>query len=210
MAYLPGARQERFTAEETDVLVRTVRRGKSKLASSNRARRVTGGGSASTQDLTPAEDIAVSTLTAESVEGFGGFEIGTQSETQGVQPQASLEDPGLLSRAHGPSEEGTAQPSRSSPTTRRGSIARPEDHPFLQLQQTGFEMLERELSGMRQSVNGRLDRMAMLLRPLGRISSSLERIAAAMERGPSSAPPPPVVPLPPSPTPSPSTRSTIP
>ncbi len=61
---------------------------------------------------------------------------------------------------------------------------------------------------MRQSVNGRLDRMAMLLRPLGRISSSLERIAAAMERGPSSAPPPPVVPLPPSPTPSPSTRST--
>ncbi len=46
---------------------------------------------------------------------------------------------------------------------------------------------------MRQSVNGRLDRMAMLLRPLGRISSSLERIAAAMERGPSSAPPPPVV-----------------
>ncbi|XP_042610069.1 myb-related transcription factor, partner of profilin-like [Cyprinus carpio] len=184
------------------------RRGKSKLASINRARRVTGGGSASTQDLTPAEDIAASTLTAESVEGFGGFEIGTQSETQAVQPQASQEDPGLASRAHGPSEEGTAQPSRSGPTTRRGSIARPEDHPFLQLQQTGFEMLERELSGMRQSVNGRLDRMAMLLRPLGRISSSLERIAAAMERGPSSAPPPPVVPLPPSPTPSPSTRST--
>ncbi|KAA0706715.1 hypothetical protein E1301_Tti018312 [Triplophysa tibetana] len=121
---------------------------------------------------------------------------------------ASREDPGPASRAHGPSEEGTAQQSRSRPTTRRGSIARPEDHPFLQLQQTEFEMLERELSGMRQSVNGDLDRMAMLLRPLGRISSSLERISAAMERGPSSAPPPPVVPLPPSPTPSPSTRST--
>ncbi len=140
MAYLPGARQERFTAEETDVLVRAVkdrevvlygdgrnppkivsvkqaweeiativssagiprtshqcrkryndirRRGKSKLASINRARRVTGGGSASTQDLTPAEDIAASTLTAESVEGFGGFEIGTQSETQAVQPQGT-------------------------------------------------------------------------------------------------------------------------
>ncbi len=65
------------------------RRGKSKLASINRARRVTGGGSASTQDLTPAEDIAASTLTAESVEGFGGFEIGTQSETQAVQPQGT-------------------------------------------------------------------------------------------------------------------------
>ncbi len=140
MAYLPGARQERFTAEETDVLVRAVkdrevvlygdgrnppkiasvkqaweeiativssagiprtshqcrkryndirRQGKSKLASINRARRVTGGGSASTQDLTPAEDIAASTLTAESVEGFGGFEIGTQSETQAVQPQGT-------------------------------------------------------------------------------------------------------------------------
>ncbi len=140
MAYLPGARQERFTAEETDVLVRAVkdrevvlygdgrnppkiasvkqaweeiativssagiprtshqcrkryndirRRGKSKLASINRARRVTGGGSASTQDLTPAEDIAASTLTAESVEGFGGFEIGTQTETQAVQPQGT-------------------------------------------------------------------------------------------------------------------------
>ncbi|CAM4578864.1 unnamed protein product [Leuciscus chuanchicus] len=266
MADLPGARLERFTAEDTDVLVRAVkdrevmlygdgrnppksasvkqaweeiativssagiprtshqcrkryndirRRGKSKLASINRARRVTGGGSASTQDLTPAEDIAASTLTAESVEGFGGFEIGTQPETQAVQPQASQEDPGLASRAHGPSEERTAQPSMSRPTTRRGSIARPEDHPFLQLQQTGFEMLERELSGMRQSVDDRLDRMAMLLRPLGCISSSLERIAAAMERGPSSAAPPPVVPLPPpvvplppSPTPSPSTRST--
>ncbi len=50
---------------------------------------LTGGGSASTQDLTPAEDIAASTLTAESVEGFGGFEIGTQSETQAVQPQGT-------------------------------------------------------------------------------------------------------------------------
>ncbi|KAK0136985.1 hypothetical protein N1851_026851 [Merluccius polli] len=48
----------------------------------------------------------------------------------------------------------------------------------------------------------------MLLRPLRRISSSLERIAAAMESGPPNAPPPPVVPLPPPPTPSPSTRST--
>ena len=57
-------------------------------------------------------------------------------------------------------------------------------------------------------INARLGRVAMLLRPLGRISSSLERIAAAMERGPPNAPPAPVVPLPPPPTPSPSTRST--
>ena len=49
-----------------------------------------GGGSASTQDLTPAEDIAASTLTAESVEGFGGFEIGTQTDTRAVQTQGRL------------------------------------------------------------------------------------------------------------------------
>ncbi|XDV29781.1 hypothetical protein PO909_032823 [Leuciscus waleckii] len=172
------------------------RRGKSKLASNNRTRRITGGGSASAQDVTPAEDIAASTLTAATVEGFGGFEIGTQPDTLAVQPQASQEDPGLVSSAHGPAEEGAAQPPRcrgSRPTTGRGSIVRPEDHPFLQIQQTGFDMLERELSGMRQS----LDHMAMLLWPLGRIPSRLERIAAAMERGPPNAPPAPVVPLPP-------------
>ena len=67
------------------------------------------------------------------------------------------------------------------------------DHPFLQLQQTGFDMLEPELSGMWQGINARLGWVAMLLRPLRRIASSLERIAAAMERGPPNAPPAPVV-----------------
>ena len=93
---------------------------------------------------------------------------------------------------------------------------RPQDHPFLQLQQTGFDMLERELAGMRRNTNTRLDRVAMLLRPLGRIASSLDRIATAMERAwpPNDPPPPPVVPLPPPvvplppPIPSPSTPST--
>ncbi|CAM4539998.1 unnamed protein product [Leuciscus chuanchicus] len=173
-----------------------------------------------------AEDIAASTLDAESVEGFGGFEIGTQPDTLAVQPQASQEeDPGLASSAHGPAEEGAAQPPScrgSRPPTCSGSIVIPEDHPFLQLQQTGFDILERDLSGMRQSINTGLDWVAMLLRPLGRIPSSLERIAAAMERGPPNAPPapvvplpppvvtvlPPVVPLPPPPSPSLSTRST--
>ena len=129
MADLPGARQERFNAEETNVLVRAVkdrevalygdgrnppklalvkqawedistivstagiprtlhqcrnpyndvrRRSKSKLAGNNQTRRITGGESASTQDLTPAEDIAASF----SVEGFGGLEIGTQPVQQ--------------------------------------------------------------------------------------------------------------------------------
>ncbi|XP_041964865.1 mitochondrial fission regulator 1-like [Alosa sapidissima] len=82
--------------------------------------------------------------------------------------------------------------------------------------------VQRELSGMRQSINDRLDRVAMLLRRLRRIPSNLERIAAAMVRGPPNAPPapvvplpppvvtvpPPVMPLPPPPIPSPSTCST--
>ena len=139
--YYNGVRQERFTAEETDALVRAVkdqevalygdgrnppklalvkqaweeiativstagiprtshqcrkryndvrRRGKSKLADNNWTRCITGGGSASTQDLTPAEDIAVSTLTADSAEGFGGLEICTQSNALAVQPQGRL------------------------------------------------------------------------------------------------------------------------
>ncbi|KAG7461510.1 hypothetical protein JOB18_049530 [Solea senegalensis] len=124
------------------------------------------------------------------------------------------EDPGLGRSACGPAEEGAAQTQRGSRPTRCGSIVRPEDHLFLQLQQTGFDMLERELSGTRQGLNAHLDRVAMLLRPLRRISS-LERIAAAMECGPPNAPlapvvplHPPVVPLPPPPTPSSSTLST--
>ncbi|CAL8311028.1 unnamed protein product [Gadus morhua 'NCC'] len=90
------------------------------------------------------------------------------------------EDPGLGTSAHG-AAEGAA---RRTQSRRRGSSAssmRPQDHPFLQLQQTGFDMLERELAGMRRDTNTRLDRVAMLLRPLGRIASSLDRIATAKE-----------------------------
>ncbi len=127
MAYLPGARQERFTAEETDVLVRAVerqrscvvwgwekttqnsvglnrrgeiativssagiprtshqcrkryndirRRGKSKLASINRARRVTGGGSSlySGPDASRGHR-CVHPQPLKALKGFGGFEI---------------------------------------------------------------------------------------------------------------------------------------
>ncbi|CAL8292235.1 unnamed protein product, partial [Arctogadus glacialis] len=134
------------------------RRGKAKLAANSQARQKTGGGSGSYQNLTPAENIAASTLAAESVEGFGGFEVGTQPDAPAVQPQASQEeDPGLGTSAHG-AAVGAARPTQSR---RRGSSAssmRPQDHPFLQLQQTGFDMLERELAGMRRDTNTRLDR----------------------------------------------------
>ncbi|CAL8286274.1 unnamed protein product [Boreogadus saida] len=119
-----------------------------------------------------------------------------------IENEASQEeDPGLGTSAHG-AAVGAARPTQPTESRRRGSSAssmRPQDHPFLQLQQTGFNMLERELAGMRRATNTRLDRVAMLLRPLGRIASSLDRIATAMERAwpPNDPPPPPVVPLPP-------------
>ena len=50
---------------------------------------MTGGETGSNQYLTPAEDIVASTLTAESIEGFGGFEIGPQPDTKAVQPQGT-------------------------------------------------------------------------------------------------------------------------
>ncbi|CAL8387547.1 unnamed protein product [Boreogadus saida] len=128
--------------------------------------------------------------------------VGTQPDAPAVQPQASQEeDPGLGTSVHG-AAVGAARPTQPTQSRRRGSSAssmRPQDHPFLQLQQTGFDMLERELAGLRRATNTRLDRVAMLLRPLGRIASSLDRIATAMERAwpPNDPPPPPVVPLPP-------------
>ena len=67
-----------------------------------------------------------------------------------------------------------------------------------QLTETGvwFNMLERELGGIRQSgrwVNTHLSRMEMLLRPLGRIADSLGRLTATVEHlvPATTLPPPP-------------------
>ena len=73
------AGQHRTSGEEARPSLRPTRNSHQK----------TGGGSGSYQDLTPAEDIAASTLTAESVEGFGGLEVGTQPDAPAVQPQGT-------------------------------------------------------------------------------------------------------------------------
>ncbi len=55
------------------------RRGKQKLAAHRHQLHETGGGPPNTTvDLMPAKDIAASTLSAESIEGFGGLEVGVQ------------------------------------------------------------------------------------------------------------------------------------
>ncbi|KAK7939830.1 hypothetical protein WMY93_003156 [Mugilogobius chulae] len=60
----------------------------------------------------------------------------------------------------------------------------PEELPFLETQQSGFNMLEKELLGVRQSIsslNTHLKRVETQLRPIGHIAESLQRIAAAVE-----------------------------
>lgn len=55
------------------------RRGKQKLAAHRKHHMETGGGPPTNmEEMTLAEDIAASTLSAESIEGFGGLEVGIQ------------------------------------------------------------------------------------------------------------------------------------
>ncbi|XP_048883472.1 uncharacterized protein LOC125750125 isoform X2 [Brienomyrus brachyistius] len=262
MADMPGSRKERFSAEETDLLVHEVkareqtiygnsrippklsevkqaweevavsvssssgisrtatqcrkryndvrRRGKQKLAAHRKLLLKTGGGPpTTTDDLTSAEDIAASTLKAESKEGFGGLEVGIQA------PLAEDPEAGPIKQEQVVDEEGeemVEQPSSKSrgetnrPRTRRGNIIRQEDHPFLELQQAGFNMLERELGGISRGVrrvNTHLSRTEMLLQPLGRIADNLGRLAGAVERLISATPPTQTTQSPPS------TRSNI-
>ncbi|KAG5280545.1 hypothetical protein AALO_G00061280 [Alosa alosa] len=96
--------------------------------------------------------------------------------------------------------EGEVQPTTSRsrgatrrPRSRHGSISQGE-HPFLDLQQAGFDMLGKELVGRLSTC---LSRMEMLLRPLLGIADNLGRLAEAVERVAPAATPPP----------SPSTRS---
>ncbi|XP_078024378.1 uncharacterized protein LOC144463548 [Epinephelus lanceolatus] len=264
MANLPTGKSERFTAEETDLLVREVkarqnqiygdsrqapklpevkqaweevaaivssssgitrtvtqcrkryndvrRRGKQRVAAHRHQQHATGGGPPNTtNDLTPAEDIAASTLSVESIEGFGGLQVGVQAplaDDPGAGPCSWQLGPGA-----GPSCQeqaavvGEEETAPAPPTRRRRrlrQLARPEDHPFVEVQRGGFTMLERELGGLRRSVgrlNTRLSRVEGLLRPLGRIADSLDRLAGAAERllqrgtPPDSPPPPPPPPI---------------
>ncbi|XP_049929517.1 myb-related transcription factor, partner of profilin-like [Epinephelus moara] len=251
MAGLPTGKSERFTAEETDLLVREVkarqnqiygdsrqapklpevkqaweevaaivssssgitrtvtqcrkryndvrRRGKQRVAAHRHQQHATGGGPPNTtDDLTPAEDIAASTLSVESIEGFGGLQVGVQAplaDDPGAGPSCQEQ-----AAVVGEEETAPAPPTRR----RRRQLARSEDHPFVEVQRGGFTMLERELGGLRRSVgrlNTRLSRVEGLLRPLGRIADSLDRLAGAAERllqrgtPPDSPPPPPPPPI---------------
>ncbi|KAI1888766.1 hypothetical protein AGOR_G00172100 [Albula goreensis] len=111
-------------------------------------------------------------------------EAGPSGQEQGVvfEKEETREDHTTRSRGE-----------MSRPRLQRGNGVQQEDQPFMELQRSGFSMLERELGGIRRSVGGvnfRLCRMQMLLRPLGRIADDLGRLAEAAERFASAAPPP--------------------
>ncbi|KAJ8363188.1 hypothetical protein SKAU_G00120190 [Synaphobranchus kaupii] len=57
----------------------------------------TGGGPQSTQDLTTAEEVASSTLTPLSVDGFGGLEVGLSDGSAVPGPSCSAAPPNPVS-----------------------------------------------------------------------------------------------------------------
>lgn len=120
-------------------------------------------------------------------------EAGPSRQEQGVvvEGEETVEQPSSRSRGE-----------TTRPKSRRGNIIWQEDHLFLELQQAGFNMLERGLGGIRRSVrrvNTHLSRVEMLLRPLGRTADNLGRLAEAVERLIPATPPPPTTRSPPSP-----------
>lgn len=119
--------------------------------------------------------------------GFGGIEVGYQAPLEEPEDEQPSTQELELEMQRDSIEEQPAVKSGGTTQPRSASVnmVQYEDHPFLDLQQSGFDMLERELLGVRQSIsclNTRLNRIEVLLRPIGHIAASLERIATAVER----------------------------
>ncbi|KAM9858826.1 uncharacterized protein ACBR49_020796 [Aulostomus maculatus] len=159
------------------------RRGKQRVVAYNQSL-AAGGGPATSQELTPAEDTTTSTFSPLSIKGFGGLEVGGPDPGEGASGQE-----------RGKGETRGEGSTRGHPARRRSrqATALQEDHPFLQLQQNGFHMLQGELGGLRRSVqqlNNHLSRLEVQLRPLRDIATSLGRLADAAEhrRAPPSPP----------------------
>ncbi|KAJ8375301.1 hypothetical protein SKAU_G00058810 [Synaphobranchus kaupii] len=134
-------------------------RGKEKLAVKKRQAMATGGGPQSTQDLTTAEEVASSTLTPLSVDGFGGLEVGLsvssepEAETELTQPRS-------------------IPPRQSAPRRRRSG----DDQ-----QRNGFTMLERELRGIRVAIGSLNTRLIRMEHMRLNMSNTLLRLAVAVE-----------------------------
>ncbi|MCJ8744134.1 hypothetical protein PDJAM_G00115120 [Pangasius djambal] len=184
------------------------RRTKQKITASRRAMQGNGPGGggggeggrgASTSDtLSLAED---TTFPEESAHGFGGFEFGlTASQVDAALGPKSEPAWDEMEQAEAEAEaeievevEDCVQPTGR----RRHSQQQAGDLAFLDVQQGGFDMLQRELGALRRTMNTRLRRMESRVYPLlASVEDSLRRLANAAERwapplsdtGPASAP----------------------
>ncbi|XP_026791483.3 uncharacterized protein LOC113539702 [Pangasianodon hypophthalmus] len=178
------------------------RRTKQKLAASRRTMqgngpgggaaggrgRGRGGRGASTSDtLSPAED---TTFPEESAHGFGGFEFGlTASQVDAASGPKSepvwdeMEQAEAEAEAEAEIEVEVEDSVQPAGRRRRHSQQRAGDLAFLDVQQGGFDMLQRELGALRRTMNTRLRRMESRVYPLlASVEDSLRRLANAAER----------------------------
>ncbi|KAJ0058232.1 hypothetical protein NL108_009120 [Boleophthalmus pectinirostris] len=117
---------------------------------------------------------------------FAGFEIGLQvkEEHSSEEEQESERDGVELGEDHSEEQQGAEQTAAVTRCTSSVNSLQPEQLPFFVAQQNGFEMLERELLGVRQaisSLNTRVNHIQVLLQPIGHIAASLARISTAVE-----------------------------
>ncbi|KAK7879595.1 hypothetical protein WMY93_033698 [Mugilogobius chulae] len=123
------------------------RRGKDKAATFRREMAGTGGGPSTVEPLTPAEELAVSTLPSESIEGFAP----SSSKNASPPGPSTLPD--------------------TAPIDHR-SNARPRDQPFLDLQKRGFDRVEKELRGLRRNVANLMAPLNSIAASLARLSEA--------------------------------------
>nr|XP_057926657.1 uncharacterized protein LOC131128100 isoform X2 [Doryrhamphus excisus] len=169
------------------------RRAKKKLTGQSSHMVATGCGPSSRLTISSAEDIASTTLPMISVEGFGGVEGGITDETEqqekGEEEEEEVLGDPVTEEVGDPGTEEVEGAGRQRLTGHRdvrcGQRQPPvqiQDQPFLDIQQGGFEMLEKQLGTLNARLQGVETRLGGLEGHLSSIDSSLIRLADAAER----------------------------
>ncbi|KAG5857150.1 hypothetical protein ANANG_G00016070 [Anguilla anguilla] len=133
----------------------------------------TGGGPQSTRDFTTAEEVASSTLTPLSVDGFRGLEVGLSDGSAIPGPSCSAAPPDPVSSEPEAETSQLIQPRQSAPHRRRSGDNQ---------QRNGFTVLERELRGIRVAIGSVNTWLIRMERRRLNLSSTLLHLAIAVER----------------------------